>query len=140
MALHLEGAVHLADLRRPLDDRVEIRHLDLAVGPQAEVVRELTNVLTVFPGVDSVLEDAVAEVANLVEVLRIALPDVLAVVVVDSGAGWQRIADAFASTARSGKIAAALEAAIRDLGAVLAKHFPAQAGQTSRVPDRLIEL
>jgi putative membrane protein len=55
-------------------------------------------------------------------------------------AEWQRIADAFASTARSGKIAAALEAAIRDLGAVLAKHFPAQAGQTSRVPDRLIEL
>ncbi len=55
-------------------------------------------------------------------------------------AEWQRIADAFAATARSGKIAAALEAAIRDLGAALAKHFAAQAGQTDRVPDRLIEL
>jgi putative membrane protein len=55
-------------------------------------------------------------------------------------AEWQRIADAFAVAARSGKLAAALEAAIRDLGSVLAKHFPAQAGQTGRVPDRLIEL
>ena len=53
---------------------------------------------------------------------------------------WQRIVDAFAVTARSGKIAAALESAIHDLGAALAKHFPAKAGQANRVPDRLIEL
>jgi putative membrane protein len=55
-------------------------------------------------------------------------------------AEWQRIVDAFAATARTGKIAAALEAAIRDLGSVLARHHPAAAGQASRVPDRLIEL
>jgi putative membrane protein len=55
-------------------------------------------------------------------------------------AEWQRIVDAFASTARSGKIAAALEAAIRDLGLVMAKHFPAEPGQANRLPDRLIEL
>ena len=55
-------------------------------------------------------------------------------------AEWQRIADAFAAAARSGKIAAALAAAVGDLGSVLAKHFPAQPGQISRVPDRLIEL
>lgn len=54
-------------------------------------------------------------------------------------AEWQRIVDAFSATARAGKIAAALEMAIRDLGAVLAKHFPATPGQASRVPDRLIE-
>lgn len=53
---------------------------------------------------------------------------------------WQRIADAFSATARSGKVAAALEAAIRDLGLVMAKHYPAEPGQTSRLPDRLIEL
>jgi putative membrane protein len=55
-------------------------------------------------------------------------------------AEWQRIVDAFAATARGGKIGAALETAIRDLGAVLAKHLPAAPGQASRVPDRLIEL
>ena len=55
-------------------------------------------------------------------------------------AEWQRIADAFSATARSGKIAAALEAAIRDLGLVMAKHYPAEPDQTNRLPDRLIEL
>ena len=35
---------HLADLHRPLDDRVEIFLRDLAVGAQAEVVRQLADV------------------------------------------------------------------------------------------------
>jgi putative membrane protein len=55
-------------------------------------------------------------------------------------AEWQRIVDAFAAVARSGKVAAALEAAIRDLGAVLGRHFPPLSGQANRIPDRLIEL
>jgi putative membrane protein len=62
---------------------------------------------------------------------------------IDSLAGtaeWQKIVDAFAAAARSGKVAAALEAAIRDLGAVLARHFPAGPGERNHVPDRLIEL
>src|SRR5204862_4251425 len=37
----LDVEVHLADLERPLDQRVEVLLLDPAVGPQAEVVREL---------------------------------------------------------------------------------------------------
>ena len=54
-------------------------------------------------------------------------------------AEWQRIVDAFAAGARSGKVAAALEAAIGDLGAVLGRHFPPRSGQANRIPDRLIE-
>jgi putative membrane protein len=79
--------------------------------------------------------------------LFIALAERRVEIVADRGidvlvgtAEWQRIVDGFAVTARSGKIAAALETAIRDLGAALAKHFPAEAGQANRVPDRLIEL
>ena len=55
-------------------------------------------------------------------------------------AEWQRIVDAFSASARSGRIAAALEAAIRDLGTVMGRHYPAEPGQTNRLPDRLIEL
>jgi putative membrane protein len=55
-------------------------------------------------------------------------------------AEWQRIVDAFAVAARGGKVAAALEAAIRDLGAALGRHFPPLPGQANRIPDRLIEL
>ncbi len=53
---------------------------------------------------------------------------------------WQRIVDAFTATARSGRVAKALETAIRDLGIVLARHFPAAAGGPKHVPDRLIEM
>jgi putative membrane protein len=53
---------------------------------------------------------------------------------------WQRIVDAFATGARTGKIAKALEAAIRDLGTVLGRHFPATPGAPNHVPDHLIEL
>jgi putative membrane protein len=62
---------------------------------------------------------------------------------IDSLAGtaeWQRIVDAFTAAARAGKVAAALEAAIRDLGTVLGRHFPATPGAANHVPDRLIEL
>ncbi len=53
---------------------------------------------------------------------------------------WQRIVDAFTATAGAGKVAAALESAIRDLGAVLGRHYPAVPDQANRIPDRLIEL
>jgi putative membrane protein len=53
---------------------------------------------------------------------------------------WQRIVDSFSATARTGKVAKALETAIRDLGTVLGRHFPATPGASNHVPDRLIEL
>jgi putative membrane protein len=53
---------------------------------------------------------------------------------------WQRIVDAFTAAAGAGKIAGALETAIRDLGSVLARHYPPVAGQANRIPNRLIEL
>jgi putative membrane protein len=53
---------------------------------------------------------------------------------------WRRIVDSFATSARSSSVATALEIAIRDLGALLAKHFPAGPDRRSHVPDRLIEL
>jgi len=62
---------------------------------------------------------------------------------IDSLAGtgeWQRIVDAFTATARAGRVAAALETAIRDLGTVLGRHFPPAPGGSNHVPDRLIEL
>ena len=45
LAARLDVLVHLADLQRPLDDRVEILLLDLPVGAQAEVVRELAQLV-----------------------------------------------------------------------------------------------
>ncbi len=53
---------------------------------------------------------------------------------------WQRIVDGFTATARAGRVAAALETAIRDLGIVLGRHFPPAPGERNHVPDRLIEL
>jgi len=109
-------------------------------GARAAKVRRLAHLLF--------LDRGLANLPNRNGVLLfVALAERRVEIVADHGVDalvgtseWQRIADAFAAAARSGKIAAALEAAIRDLGAVLARHFPAQAGQTGRVPDRLIEL
>lgn len=56
------------------------------------------------------------------------------------GTEWQRIVGVFTSQARSGDVAKALEAAIRDLGRLLARHYPAGAGDRNHLPDRLIEL
>jgi len=79
--------------------------------------------------------------------LLVALAERQVEIVADHGidslvgtAEWQRIIDAFTATARAGKVAAALETAIRDLGAVLGRHFPAAPSQANHVPDRLIEL
>ena len=44
LAARLDVEVHLAHLQRPLDQRVEVLLLDLPVGAQAQVVRELANV------------------------------------------------------------------------------------------------
>src|SRR3982751_393833 len=90
----LDVQVHLADLQRPLDDRVEVFLLDPAVRAQAQVVRELTDVLAVFPRVDDVAEQAVAELARLVEVLHVDARDELGVVGVDLRPLEERVDDA----------------------------------------------
>jgi putative membrane protein len=56
------------------------------------------------------------------------------------GAEWRKIVDGFTAKAKSGAVALALEGAITDLGALLARHFPAGPGDRNHVPDRLIEL
>jgi putative membrane protein len=79
--------------------------------------------------------------------LLVALAERQVEIVVDQGIDslvgtgeWQRIVDAFTAAARAGRVAAAFETAIRDLGVVLGRHFPAAPGERSHVPDRLIEL
>jgi putative membrane protein len=79
--------------------------------------------------------------------LLVALAERQVEIVADRGvdsvvgsAEWQRIVDSFAASARSGAVGAALEVAIRDLGALLARHFPAGTGDRNHLPNRLIEL
>src|SRR4029077_754555 len=83
VAARLDVEVHLADLQCPLDDRVEVFLLDAAVGAQAEVVRELTNVLAVFPRVDDVAQESIAELTRLVELLDVDARNERDVVLVD---------------------------------------------------------
>jgi putative membrane protein len=56
------------------------------------------------------------------------------------GEAWSRVVDSFATRAKSGEVGPALEAALKELGVIMAQHFPPQAGQAERIPDRLIEL
>jgi putative membrane protein len=79
--------------------------------------------------------------------LLVALAERQVEIVADHGidqlagtAEWQRIVDGFTAKARSDQVAAALEATLKELGAVLARHFPAEPGNVDHVPDRLIEL
>lgn len=53
---------------------------------------------------------------------------------------WTGVVESFARQAKSAEVGAALASALKQLGAIMAKHFPPEAGQASRVPDRLIEL
>jgi putative membrane protein len=79
--------------------------------------------------------------------LLVALAERQVEIVADHGieslagsAEWQKIVGAFTATARQGEVAKALEVAIRDLGALLARHYPAAPGDHNHLPDRLIEL
>ena len=71
LAARLDVEVHLADLQRPLGQVIEVFLLDLPVRAQAEVVGQLADVLAFLPRVDDVLEQAVAELARLGEVLLV---------------------------------------------------------------------
>ncbi len=94
LAPRLDVEVHLADLQRPLDERVEVLLLDLAVGAEAEVVRQLADVLALLPRVDDVLQQAVTEVARLLEVLEVDVRDERLIVLDDLVAHEQRVDDA----------------------------------------------
>src|SRR5581483_2944441 len=119
----------------------ELTHLAvrLAPGHAREVkVRRLAHLLFLdrglasLPGRNGVLL-LVALAEHRVEILADRGIDSLV-----GSAEWQRIVDAFTARARSGAVA--LEDAIRDLGALLARHCPAGPGERAHVPDRLIEL
>src|SRR5581483_9428704 len=94
LAPRLDVEVHLAHLQRPLHERVEILLLDLPVGAEAQVVRQLADVLPLLPRVDDVLEQPVAEVARLLDVLLVDAGDEVGVVLVDVGALELRVDDA----------------------------------------------
>ena len=79
--------------------------------------------------------------------LLVALAEHQVEIVADHGidrlagsAEWQKITASFSATAGQGAVTKALEAAIRDLGALLARHFPAVSDDRNHLPDRLIEL
>jgi len=56
------------------------------------------------------------------------------------GEAWSAVVGSFATRARTGEVGAALVAALKELGAIMARHFPPEGSQANRVPDRLIEL
>src|SRR5439155_26489427 len=94
LAPRLDVEVHLAHLQRPLDQGVEVFLRDLPVGAQAEVVRHLADVLRLLPRVEHVLQQAVAEIAGLLQVLLVDAGDVALVFLVDLLAEEERVDDA----------------------------------------------
>lgn len=53
---------------------------------------------------------------------------------------WRGIVDRFVAAVRAGRVADGFVAAIAELGAPLARHFPAVKGDADELPDRFIEL
>ena len=95
-APRLDVEVHLADLQRPLDERVEILLLDLPVRPQAEVVRLLADLVRraeLGQRLEQLAEEAVAEVPCLLEILGVDARDELCVVALELAAREQRLLD-----------------------------------------------
>jgi putative membrane protein len=58
---------------------------------------------------------------------------------VEPGA-WQRIVDAFTASVKKGELEQGFIGAIETLGALLARHYPAEGENPNRIPDRLVEL
>jgi putative membrane protein len=58
---------------------------------------------------------------------------------VEPGA-WQRIVDAFTAAVKRGEVEQGFLDAIESLGALLAKHYPANGENPNRIPNRLVEL
>jgi putative membrane protein len=58
---------------------------------------------------------------------------------VEPGA-WQKIVDAFAASVKKGQVEQGYLAAIESLGALLARHYPADGENPNRIPNRLVEI
>jgi putative membrane protein len=58
---------------------------------------------------------------------------------VEPGA-WQQIVDGFTAAVKRGEVEQGFIGAIETLGALLARHYPAQGENPNRIPDRLVEL
>jgi putative membrane protein len=58
---------------------------------------------------------------------------------VEPGA-WQQIVDAFTASVKKGELEQGFIGAIETLGALLARHYPAEGENPNRIPDRLVEL
>src|SRR4029077_1092093 len=84
----LHVLVHLAHLDRPLDDRVEILLGDLPVGAQAEVVRQLTELVRARARLgllEHLAQEPLAKVARLLELLLVDARDEVDVLLVHRG-------------------------------------------------------
>jgi putative membrane protein len=58
---------------------------------------------------------------------------------VEPGA-WEKIVAAFTTAVRKGEVEQGFLGAIEALGALLAKHYPADGANPNRIPDRLVEI
>ena len=58
---------------------------------------------------------------------------------VEPGA-WQQIVDAFTASVKRGEVEKGFIGAIEALGALLARHYPADGENPNRIPDRLVEI
>lgn len=128
------GVVYALFELTPLSARLATRRMRAAKARRLARLLFFERGLSGLPKHDGVLL-LVALAERQVEIVADRGIDALA-----GGAEWQRVIDAFSARARSGQIAKALEDAIRDLGAILARHSPAEPGGRDQVPDRLIEL
>ncbi len=53
---------------------------------------------------------------------------------------WQEIVDRFTAAVKQGQVEQGYVAAIEALGALLARHYPADGENPNRIPDRLVEI
>ena len=58
---------------------------------------------------------------------------------VEPGA-WQQIVDTFTAAVKRGAVEQGFVGAIETLGALLARHYPAEGENPNRIPDRLVEI
>jgi len=58
---------------------------------------------------------------------------------VEAGA-WRQIVDAFTASVKKDEVEQGFLGAIESLGALLARHYPADGENPNRIPDRLVEL
>ena len=128
------AVTYLAADLTPLAARLAPRHMRAAKARRLAHLLFLDRGLANLPGRNGVLL-LVAVAEHQVEIVADQAIDQLA-----GSEAWKGVVDSFAKRARGTEIAPALAAAIKDLGAIMARHFPPGPGEANRIPDRLIEL